>query len=215
VEKGKGRPSKKSKLNNEQPKTIDLDISEQNYIDNPDNYTKDKMEKIRENLEVKNGKGVKVLLACAWSTDEELVTWSLFPETVSMDTTFKTNNEKRALFTVTCLDNNRKALHVMSIFVPSEQKWVFHYIFNYVMPKMVGMETINKCEVALTDGDSCEYMPLRNLCENKKSSPWHGTYPAICTYHRINQDWMKKGTSTICYVKIFLHMLRYSKCATS
>ena len=206
VEKGKGRPKKdNNNENNEQTSIFDVQMEEMERLTVSDEVSEE-MKGLREekekskrtkkavidNLKVNSEGNIKILLACAWGSDNELRLWHLFPEALSMDSTMKTNNEKRSLFSVSIFDNFQHGHQVMKMFLPSEQTWVFHYIFSHVLPSLVGSVTISKCQIVLTDGDSCEYSPIRNLCENDRDSPWYGCYASLCTFHRFNIDWHKK-----------------------
>ena len=51
---------------------------------------------------------------------------------MSMDTTFKTNNEKRSLFSITTQSVDHKCHQVMKMFLPSEQIWIFQLVFTLV-----------------------------------------------------------------------------------
>jgi hypothetical protein len=82
---------------------------------------KDAMEKdvdVRNNIILENSHAV-VLAAC-WSTLEYIETFSLFPEILSVDTTFSTNKEKRPLLIGAGKDNNRRRFSTFQCFLPSE-----------------------------------------------------------------------------------------------
>jgi hypothetical protein len=61
---------------------------------------------VRKNLLLE--KSQAMVLAACWSTLEDIETFSLFPEILSVDTTFSTNKEKRPLLIGAGKDNNRR-----------------------------------------------------------------------------------------------------------
>jgi len=206
MEKGKGRPKKiehaiddpiisLSDVIMDESTTIELTEDQleemREYHENESAKAKATNKTAREQLKVNDGESVKILLACAWCSDEDLKTWHLFPEVLTVDTTMKTNNEKRSLFSGTIIDHNGKIQQVLKMFLPSEQTWVFHFIFSKVIPAMIGNETVKRIRIVISDGDSCEYSPLRNLCSNVTSSPWYGCFAGLYTFHRINLSWQK------------------------
>jgi hypothetical protein len=61
----------------------------------------------------------------AWGSDEDLRYITMFPEVLSIDTTYGTNREKRPLLVFAGTDNNRKNFTALRAFLPSKCEWVF------------------------------------------------------------------------------------------
>jgi hypothetical protein len=66
-----------------------------------------------------------MLLFVAWGSDEDLRYVTMFPEVLSIDTTYGTNREKRPLLVFAGTDNNRKNFTALRAFLPSKCEWVF------------------------------------------------------------------------------------------
>jgi hypothetical protein len=48
------------------------------------------------------------------------------------------------LMILTGLDNMRRKFPSIRAFLPSECQWVFHFLFSYVFPKLLGVATIRR-----------------------------------------------------------------------
>jgi hypothetical protein len=65
-----------------------------------------------------------MLLFVAWGSDEDLRYITMFPEVLSIDTTYGTNREKRPLLVFSGTNNTRKNFTALCAFLPSEYEWV-------------------------------------------------------------------------------------------
>jgi hypothetical protein len=115
-----------------------------------------------------------MLLFVAWVSDEDLRYITMFPEVLSIDTTYGTNREKRPLLVFAGTDNNRKNFTALRAFLPSEYEWVFRYVFEVAIPSLIGEATVERINQINTDGDRQIYNPLTN-CILDKSSRWFGS----------------------------------------
>ena len=77
-----------------------------------------------------------MFLAVAWVCDEGLRLLVMFPEVLFMDVTSGTNKEGRGLFLVAGKDSNNHAFTGVRVFLPSEQLWVFDWIFRECLPEL-------------------------------------------------------------------------------
>jgi hypothetical protein len=93
-----------------------------------------------------------MLLFVAWVSDEYLRHIIMFPEVISIDITYGTNREKRPLLVLADTDHNQKNFTALSAFLPSECKWVFHYVFEVAIPTLIGIATVDITQPN-TDGD--------------------------------------------------------------
>jgi hypothetical protein len=66
-----------------------------------------------------------MFLVVDWGSDEDLRYITMFPEVLSMDTTYGKNREKRPLLVFAGTDNNKKNFTALRAFIPSEYEWVF------------------------------------------------------------------------------------------
>lgn len=85
-----------------------------------------------------------IMLLFAWSTDEQIRLAHLFPESLAADTTSATNNEKRELLLLCMLDSFNKGQIVLQCFLPSQKRYVFGWIFQDVIPTLLGVEVVKK-----------------------------------------------------------------------
>jgi hypothetical protein len=70
------------------------------------------------------------LLCVDWVSDEDLRHITMFPEVLSIDTSYRTNREKRPLLVFAGTDHNRKNFTAIRAFLPSECEWVFRYVLK-------------------------------------------------------------------------------------
>jgi hypothetical protein len=79
-----------------------------------------------------------MLIFVDWGSDEDLRYITMFPEVLSIDTTYGTNREKRPLLVFPGTYHNRKNFTAMRAFLPSEYDWVFRYVFEVAIPTLIG-----------------------------------------------------------------------------
>jgi hypothetical protein len=101
-----------------------------------------------------------MLLFVAWGSDEDLVHIAIFPEVLSIDTKYGTNRENRPLLVFAGTDHDLKNFTGLQAFLPSECEWVFHYIFEVVIPTLIGTSTVERINQISTDGERQIYNPL-------------------------------------------------------
>ena len=66
----------------------------------------------------------KYMMSFAWVNPKELYLLEAFPEVIMVDTTEKTNNEKRPLLTVGDKDSNGNMFIFLRVFMPNQQSWM-------------------------------------------------------------------------------------------
>jgi MULE transposase domain len=140
---------------------------------------------MRQSLQMEDG---RILIAVAWITNEEKRLFELFPEVLKADVTSQTNKEKRPLFLVVGKDSHGKTFTVLRCFMPSEQKWIFQWLWETAIPILVRKSVLRRNVMLLTDGDFNEYEPFVNARNTLYPHSQHG----LCCYHLINQAMSKK-----------------------
>jgi hypothetical protein len=130
--------------------------------------------------------GDVMLLFVKWGGDEDLRYITMFPEVLSIDTSYGTNREKRPLLVFSGTDKNMKNFTALRAFLPSECEWVFRCVFEVAIPSLIGEATVEGINQINNDGDRQIYNPLVN-CILDKSSPWFGCIHVLCNYHRIDK----------------------------
>ena len=134
---------------------------------------------IRDRLKV----GQKILLALAWVRSDERRLFELYPEILMVDVTHGTNSETRPLCVSASIDANMKTFTPIRAFLPSECQWVFHWLWASAIPSLLGIETIRRIQLVLSDGDSKIYIPLDNVIQKLYPSAVHG----LCSFHLVTQ----------------------------
>ena len=136
-----------------------------------------------------------LLLAIAWITDTERRLVSMFPEVLYMDVTSQTNNEKRGLFLVAGKDGNGEAFTALRIYLPSEQKWVFQWIFSHCLPFLLGNRVLSRNNLCITDGDKNKYDSLGD--QFSECTAWCNSKHVLCEWHLLASQWRKGVLSSI------------------
>jgi hypothetical protein len=95
-----------------------------------------------------------ILLAVMWITDEGKKYHTKFPHVLGCDVTFGTNAEKRPLFRASGKTSDNKNIPHINAFVPSQQRWVFEWIFEDGFPSILDRTALSKTCMILTDQDT-------------------------------------------------------------
>jgi hypothetical protein len=64
--------------------------------------------------------------------------------------------------------------------IPSEQKWVFHAIYQLAFPELYSNEVCSQNRVVITDEDEAEYQSFESVIE---TSEFFKFKVLICTFH--------------------------------
>jgi hypothetical protein len=131
----------------------------------------------------------ELLLGLAYIYPKDKRVFKLFPNVLKIDCTSGTNNEKRPLLTMTVMDQNARSWIIFRALLPNERAWTFKWIFQEVLPNMLGMEFLKQVQVIITDGDSQETTQLDLAI--KKIAP-HVTR-LRCGWHIIDRGWNAHG----------------------
>ena len=154
----------------------------------------------------------KYMMAFAWINPKELFILEAFPEVIMVDTTEKTNNEKRPLLTAGGKDSNGNMFIFLRVFMPNQQSWMFRWVFSVVFPRLIPKHILQNVKIVITDGDPQEFLQVDNAIENvipnakRVRCGWHlvhqgfdryvdTTFPDICStvidnHKKIIQNWM-------------------------
>ena len=71
-----------------------------------------------------------------------------------------TNKEGRPLILVSSKDGNGKMFTIMRVFLPNQQAWAYHWLFQSVFPLLLGKEYLLQVKMIVTDGDPQETSQL-------------------------------------------------------
>ena len=97
--------------------------------------------------------GNKILLGVAWCREDERILFEKHPELLMFDVTHQTNEEKRPLGIAAAVDQNMEIFTPFRVFMPSQQQWVFDWIFRSCIPVLMGPHILERTQLVLTDGD--------------------------------------------------------------
>ena len=145
----------------------------------------------RDALSMRGGQAM--LLACGWTTDDDVRLMQLFPEVFAMDLTFGTNRELRPLFKLAGIDANRENFTGINFFLPSKRRWVFNFLITEGIPILAGQQVISdqslfKHIVCLFHVQQHNY---RDMVMRQRVQRRHG----MCLYH-MQQRYFSVHTST-------------------
>jgi hypothetical protein len=127
-----------------------------------------------------------VMIACAWVLPDARRRLKAFPEVLGIDGTHETNDEDRPHITISARDSNGKMFIVVRIFVPNERAWLFRWVFQEALPKLLGEAVLSKVKVVITDGDSQEISQL----EAAMKTFFLQAIRVRCGWHIIDRGWI-------------------------
>ncbi|KAI2512498.1 hypothetical protein MHU86_1951 [Fragilaria crotonensis] len=129
----------------------------------------------------------ELMIASAWVLAPETRLAYQFPEVLLMDSTADTNKESRPLFTITGKDSTGHMFTILRAFVPNERAWVFRWIFQTVMPALLGKDLLLRVRAVITDGDSQEISQLDDALRNYMPTAQR----LRCGWHIIDRGWQR------------------------
>jgi len=127
--------------------------------------------------------GNKILLGVAWCREDERILFEKHPELLMFDVTHQTNEEKRPLGIAAAVDQNMEIFTPFRVFMPSQQQWVFDWIFRSCIPVLMGPHILERTQLVLTDGDKQMYGAFDNVKEAFYPNAKHG----LCMFHLVNK----------------------------
>ena len=98
-----------------------------------------------------------------------------------MDVTFGTNAEKRPMFLVVAKMASGENMTVLSAFLPSEQKWVFRWLFGHALPYLLGPEALSYLRIVTMDEDE----RCLNAFLEYKNKYYPNADPRLCSWHKV------------------------------
>ena len=123
----------------------------------------------------------QLLLSSAWGIRSQIRRFRRYPETLYIDTTFKTNNEQRPFLMICGKDANGEIYIFLRIYLCSETAWQFRWCFSYVLPLMVGIDHLSRVKMVITDGDVHEYSQVDAAIASAFTNARRGR----CGYHLV------------------------------
>lgn len=138
-----------------------------------------------------------ILLAVMFISEEGRKYHIKFPHVLGCDVTFGTNAEKRPLFRASCKTMDNKNIPNINAFVPSQQRWVFDWLFEDGLPTILDADALQKTSMIITDQDNqlvgTLLTSLRRVCGGKGS--YGHALNRLCKWHK-----MSIIPTTLCHV---------------
>ena len=130
-------------------------------------------------------------IAFAYVTPQSRRLFRLYPHVLKFDVTMGTNEERRPLLIVSGRTPWGENFIIMRAYLPNERAWVFRWVFQIAMPKLLGVEYLLLVRMALTDGDMQEISQL----DSAISTYLRNAKRRRCSYHVIHRGWINNGPS--------------------
>ena len=127
-----------------------------------------------------------ILLAVMWITDDGKLYHKKFPHVLGCDVTFGTNAEKRPLFRASGKTADNKNIPHINAFVPSQQRWVFDWIFEDGLPTILDVDDLQKTCIILTDQDAQLVGSLLTKLHLKGDGTYGRALNRLCKWHKIS-----------------------------
>ena len=141
---------------------------------------------IRNSLQV----GKKVLLAVAWSREDERKLFTKFPEVIMIDVTMGTNSQGLPEAVICCPGPDMKMYTPVRAFLPSQCNWVFGWLWGTALPTLLGSEKLTRTQLVLSDGDCKIY----NSFEEHRSKFYPNAVHALCIFHLVTKPITDAGS---------------------
>ncbi len=133
----------------------------------------------------------RMLVGAAWMRDDDYCKFLRFPEVLFMDSTHKSNNESRPLLLICGRDSDGTSFVIIRVFMPNETQAFYRWVFLEALPKMLGVNNLQKVVLTLTDGDSQEFNALDEAIFRYFPNALRGR----CGHHLIEKSYEKHGPS--------------------
>jgi len=127
--------------------------------------------------------GDNIMIVSAWCREDERLLFEKYPEVFMFDVTFGTNNEKRPLGIGAAFDGDMNTFTPLRVFMPSQCRWVFNWIFGRAMPMLFGADVLDRINLFLTDGDRTMYGAFDSVQPQLYRHARH----ALCMFHLVVQ----------------------------
>ena len=96
----------------------------------------------------------KDLICIAWITTDMKRLANAFSQSLSIDATHKTVKiDDLSHLSVTVKDSFGKTTVVLRLWIPNQKEWMFKYVLNVVIPKLLGESYCSRVKAICTDGD--------------------------------------------------------------
>ena len=133
----------------------------------------------------------RVMIACAFETNQATHNFKLFPEVIHADVTSDTNNTGNHMLTFTCNTSEAKQVIFLKVWLPNQKKSSFRWVFKFVLTSMIPMECFQRTRLVMVDGDQQQRDQLVAAMLEYMPHAIDGT----CGWHLINQGLIKRSVA--------------------
>ena len=154
---------------------------------------KNEVETWRKKLKVGNDN--KILVAFAWSHDDELQNAMKFPEFWACDTTFGVTREQRNLFLMAGIDGNNQVFTIFHCFMPSKEARAYNWALRIAFKNLVGEQALNFNQCIASDAEYAMYTPIRAMIDSVSSMK--KSHHRLDKYHLLNKEWKDKVSNKV------------------
>ena len=140
----------------------------------------------REDLKLDHSN--EVVVAIAWSHNEEARKLSMFPEFSAIDLTFGTNKQNRPLLVLSGIDGCKKTFTGVRCLMPNKSQEAYSWTLRVAVPNLIGTNAVRSMRCIASDGEQA----IADAIENAKNS---GILPRTLVhrldfYHLFIQKWL-------------------------
>ena len=127
-----------------------------------------------------------VLLAVMWVTKSGKLYHRKFPYVLGLDVTFGTNSEKRGLFRVSGKTSNNNNIPIISAYIPSERRWLFHWCITKVIPFVLDEDNLSKTKMIISDQDAQLVDVLLTELNLRGGTSYGCAKHRLCKWHKVS-----------------------------
>lgn len=154
----------------------------------------------------------KDLICIAWITKDMKRLANAFSQSLSIDATHKTVKiDGLSHLTVTVKDSFGKTTVVTRLWIPNQKEWMFKYVLNVVIPKLLGDTYCSRVKAICTDGDQV-LIRMVNLAIN---TIYTNAVRLPCAWHLIDRPMVAararfapKSHVSLYFIEWFCRLLR-------
>jgi hypothetical protein len=133
----------------------------------------------------------KVFVAIAWSSQNDIRMFKLFPEVMHIDATCDSSNKKNALLTFSIRTSTAKQFVFLKAWLPNQKRSSFRWVFRYVLPEIISRHILLRTKLVMVDGDQQQNSELKLAIKSYMS---HAHF-SQCGWHIVCQGYKRHGPS--------------------
>ena len=84
-----------------------------------------------------------------WVNPLEISLAKMYPEVLFIYFTYKTNNERLPLLTVTCKTTLNKMHTLLRAYLQNQRDWKFRWVFSNILPHIIPKHVLNSIDTSL------------------------------------------------------------------